>query len=92
MGYALPKNAGPRSNAIYTEAREAATKVWEGIQTFKALQAEWNAGDLGNTLPPGENVNAGLARAQIGSVIFDTADALETVLSAGSATNIQKLL
>lgn len=69
-------------------------------------QGQWNALDYGNTLGPeafdeGEHEN--LTKEQIGSVVFDTANALETLidgfsddlvalLATGHATNMANLL
>jgi hypothetical protein len=81
-----------REQDFITIAREAARQVWEGINTLKSLQREWNALDYGNTLPDGEGANAGITEAEVGAVVFATADALEDTLDAGHATNIAKLL
>ena len=53
---------------------------------------EWNALDYGTTLDAGEGENAGIVRADVGAVVFGTADALRTVLNSGHATNMAKLL
>lgn len=91
-----------RKARFITEARQAAMKVWEGIQELKALQPEWNALDYGGThledsdvvpnLPDGEGDAAGITPAHIASAIFDTADALEGLLNQGHATNLARLL
>lgn len=81
-----------RQQAYITEVRTAAQKVWDGINELKALQAEWNALDYSTTLAPGDNQNTGITAAQIGSVVFDTANALEALLGQGHATNLANLL
>ena len=75
-----------------TEARAANRKVWDGINALKSLQREYNALDYGNTLPDGAGENAGISKAEVGAVIFDTANALVALLDTGHATNMAKLL
>ena len=75
-----------------SEARAANRQVWEGINTLKSLQREYSALDYGNTLPDGSGENDGITKAEVGAVIFDTANALVTLLDTGHATNMAKLL
>ena len=75
-----------------TEARAANRKVWDGINALKSLQREYNALDYGNTLPDGAGENAGISKAEVGAVVFDTANALVSLLDTGHATNMAKLL
>ena len=75
-----------------TAARAANRKVWDGINVLKALQREYNALDYGNTLPDGSGENEGISKAEVGAVIFDTANALVALLDTGHATNMAKLL
>lgn len=42
-------------------------------------------------LEPGAGVNDGLVAADVGAVVFDTANAMVAVLNAGHATNMAKL-
>ena len=88
-----------REERYYANVRAANKVVWDGINTLKSLQREWNAGDYGNTLSDGSelpggvnNENAGILAADLGAVVFATADAFGVVLDAGNATNMQKLL
>ena len=81
-----------RHQDYISTVRAANTAIWDGINTLVALQREWNALDYGNTLPPGEGANDGVSRAEVGSVTFDTANALVAVLAAGHATNMANLL
>lgn len=81
-----------RSSDYITEARIANRAIWDGINKLVALQREHNALDYGNTLPDGEGANEGITKAEVGSVVFDTADAFLTVLAAGHATNMARLL
>lgn len=75
-----------------SEARAANRQVWDGINALKALQREYNALDYGNTLPDGAGENEGISKAEVGAVIFDTANALVALLDTGHATNMAKLL
>lgn len=81
-----------RHQDYISTVRAANKAIWDGINTLVALQREWNALDYGNTLPPGEGANDGVSRAEVGSVTFDTANALVAVLAAGHATNMANLL
>ena len=82
-----------RQSDYVTYVRQAARNLWEAHNDLKALQAEWNAQDYGNTLVIGaEGENAGLTPAQIGAVAFATTDAIEVVMLAGNATNITNIL
>lgn len=83
-----------RQSDFVTLARQEARRLWEALNALEALQKEWNALDYGNTLGAeafaGEN--AALNAAQVGAVVFDTANAIRAVLSAGHATNMARLL
>lgn len=81
-----------RDSDYITEARAAARKVWDGINELVALQREYAARDYGNTLPAGAGDNAGIDKVKVGAAVFDTANALVTVLNAGHATNLAQLL
>jgi len=79
-----------------TLVRQEARKLWESLNTLQSLQNEWNALDYGNTLTD-ENAfvgeNAHLSAADVGAVVFDTANTIRTdVMAAGHATNVAKLL
>lgn len=83
-----------RQSDFVTEARQAARRLWEAHQKLEALQHEWNALDYGNTLEPDAFIgeNEGLTPTAIGAVVFDTANAIRGVLTAGHATNVARLL
>lgn len=81
-----------REQEYITAVRAANSKIWEGINELKALQREWNALDYATNLDEGAGQNAGITAAEVGAVVFDTANALETTLNAGHATNMAKLL
>lgn len=81
-----------REQDFITEARQQNKAIWDGINALVALQREWNALDYGNTLDPGEGDNTGIDAAEVGAVVFDSANAFIGVLAAGHATNMAKLL
>lgn len=81
-----------REQDYITLVRTANQQVWEGINTLIALQREYNALDYGNTLDDGVGANEGVTRAEVGAVVFDTANAFVTLLNTGHATNMAKLL
>ena len=81
-----------RHQDYISTVRSANKAIWDGINTLVSAQREWNALDYGNTLPPGEGANDGVSRAEVGSVTFDTANALVAVLAAGHATNMANLI
>ena len=81
-----------RTEDFITEARIANKKIWDGINELVNAQREYNALDYGTTLPDGSGANAGVTKTEVGSVVFDTADAFLAVLAAGHATNMARLL
>jgi hypothetical protein len=81
-----------RGNNFITEVRNANKQVWDGINNLVELQREWNALDYGSTLANGVGSNEGIAASFVGAVAFDSANAFVTVLNAGHATNMAKLL
>lgn len=81
-----------RNQDFITIARAEARKLWDAYHALRALQTEWNALDYLNTLGDGEGANAGYTRTEVGSVVFDTTDAIKAVLDGGHATNLAKLL
>ena len=81
-----------RQSDYISEARAANRQVWEGINTLKSLQREYNALDYGNTLPDGSGENDGITKSEVGAVVFDTANAMVSLLDTGHATNMAKLL
>lgn len=83
---------GTRQQDYISNIRAANRKIWDGLNELVAAQREWNALDYGNTLPVGEGANEGITKTQVGSVTFDTANALVATLNAGHATNMAKLL
>lgn len=81
-----------RDQQYITQVRALNKQVWEGIHALRALQPEWTALDYGNALEAGTGENAGILPAEVGAVVFDTADAFKALLDTGHATNQAKLL
>lgn len=81
-----------RQSDYISEARKLNKQLWTAWLGLLALQPEWNAEDYGNTLADGIDGNAGITGAQIGAVVFATANAIKTVMDAGNATNIANIL
>lgn len=80
------------SQDFIAKVRQANQAIWDALNELVAMQREWNALDYGTTLDPGENDNAGILTAEVGAVVFDTANAFVGVLNTGHATNMAKLL
>jgi hypothetical protein len=90
--------ATSRHREVYAEVMAATKAIWDGIHRLKGpLQAEWNAGDYGNVLPDGSDLQGagdefvGITADEVGAVVFASADALKTALDT-VAGNMQKLL
>lgn len=81
-----------RESDYISTARQAARDFWNAWLALKGLQPEWNALDYSENLTEFVGANDGLAAADVGAVVFDTADAVETLLNTGHATNLAKLL
>ena len=81
-----------RDLEYYDRARAAAKQLWQAINDLQELQRQWNSLDYSNALIPGEGTHDGLTKAEVGAVVFDTANAMKAVLDAGHATNLAKLL
>lgn len=81
-----------RQSDYITIVRQKNKAMWDSINELVALQREWQALDYGNTLIPGEGENTGIIAAEVGAVVFDTTNAFVSVLNAGHATNMAKLL
>lgn len=81
-----------REQDYITLVRAANRQIWEGLNMLKGMQREWNALDYGTELDDGAGANAGILATDVGAVVFATADAIETLLGTGHATNMAKLL
>lgn len=78
-----------RHEEFVNDARRMSRAIWENLNGLLALQREWNALDYGSTLVAPQG---GPTAAEVGSVVFATADAIEDLLATGHATNMAKLL
>jgi len=86
-----------RQSDFVTLARQETRNLWNAWLELKSMQEEWNALDYANTLGDEDDAfageNEGLSASEVGAVIFDTANAIDTeVMDAGHATNMAKLL
>ncbi len=81
-----------RESDYITEVRQANRQLWDAINQLVTLQREWNALDYSTTLNEFVGENENLAAADVGAVVFDSANAMVAVLNAGHATNMAKLL
>ncbi len=94
----------PHQQDYISRTRQLARDLLEAYSEAKALQLEWNALDYGTNLPTlaesaaenppfvDANTKDGVGGTEAGAFLFATIDAITTVLNAGSATNIAKLL
>lgn len=82
-----------REQDFISEARTHAQVVYNGINALLALQVEWNALNYGANLDDGTGDNAEITAAQVGAVVFDTANELKLrILDTGHAANLAALL
>ena len=82
-----------RQSDYITIVRQKTRDLWSAWLDLKAMQEEWNALDYGTTLADFVGENEGLTAQQVGAVVFDTANAIDTlVMDIGHATNMAKLL
>lgn len=82
-----------REQDYITAARTHSRAIWDGIHGLLALQTEWNALSYGTELDAGEGENAGISGAEVGAVVFDTANELKLrIFDTGHSANMAKLL
>lgn len=85
--------AANREQDYITIVRGHARNIFEGINALLAMQNEFNALDYGNTLDDGVGENEGILAADVGNVVFSTADELKLrIMDTGHKTNLAKLL
>lgn len=77
---------------FYAAARAAATAIWDAYHECLSLQTQWNSLNYGATLEPGDGVHLGLTGTHVGSVVFDTTNAIKALIDAGHGTNLATLL
>lgn len=81
--------------AFLRQTRSLVQSLWYSYVGLKALQDEWNAGSYGTNFydPDASDGDLnGITVAEAGACIFDTPAAIKTVMDAGHATNLSKLL
>ena len=81
-----------RHQDYITLARDRTKSLWQAYLDLKEMQSEWSALDYGTTLSDGAGANLGYNKAHVGSVVFDTVNALTTLFNTGHATNLSSLL
>ena len=82
-----------RHEDYVTTVRAHAGALWEAYLALLGLQSEWSAQDYANTLELDANgQNGHLSAVEVGAAIFDTPNALKTLMDAGHATNLTELL
>jgi hypothetical protein len=74
------------------EVRLANKKLWDALNELVKLQDEWTGNDYGTSLPAGSGTHEGVTKSELGAVVFDTRNAIETLLDGGHRTNMAKLL
>ncbi len=71
-----------REQEVYTEVRRSAKDLVNLLIELKNnKQLEWNTKVYGDTLDDGTGVHTGFVKADLGAVVFDTTEALWTVLA-----------
>ena len=75
----------------YELVRGYARQLLAGLHGLESMQTRWNALDSGNTLTPGEASYNGLVAADVGAVVFGTANAVRALLDGGHGTNLAKV-
>lgn len=78
-----------RKRAFKSEVRDAAQRIWGAVQDLKGLRAEADAQNYGATL---DDLDGEVAAADILAIPYATADALNTLMGQGHATNLTNVL
>ena len=84
-----------RKSDYVTNARQYARDLWETLNALEAMQKEWSALDYSNTMDASDafiGSNTGLDATMVGSVVFETTNAIRAIFNAGHATNVARLL
>lgn len=87
---------------LVSDAAKLAQQLNDALHGLEKLQNEWNAQDYTNNAPDlndtsetgyGKNHEfTDVTKSQVASVVYDTANAVRSLWSAGHATNITNLL
>lgn len=82
-----------REDAYLAFVRQNTRALWTAYNNLKgAGQGQWNGLDYGTTLQAELPVDAEFTAAEVGAVVFDTVNAIATLMGQGHATNVSKLL
>jgi len=84
---------------VVSKARSLAKSANDTLEELEKLQAEWNAQDFtNNTDTPeltdpvyGNHEHEHLTKAEVAAFIYDTANAIRGLWTAGHATNVTNL-
>ena len=81
------------TNIFVTQVSTQAANLISTLQKLRALRSKYDALDLGNTLVQDDigGDNEGILIAEITAVLGNTLEALETLMTAGHATNLHKI-
>lgn len=77
-----------RTQDFVSEAQAHTRILWNALNALEVMQREAMALDYATTL----GTQNGLESADVIAVVFTTVDAMRTLLNAGHATNMAKLL
>lgn len=81
-----------RDQEFIAKVRGEVKALWDSINELRGHRKRWDALALGDTMADGTGPNAGVTAAHTGAVVHATLDALESLLAAGHATNLARLL
>lgn len=83
-----------RQEQFVAEVRLATRKIIDGYNELEALKKEWDALDYATTIPEAgvEGDHAGINRAAIADVVGTSRGALASMMAAGNATNLHKVI
>lgn len=74
-----------------TATRNLTTQFWNAYTGLISMQTQWNALSYGTTLMDGTGTNSGVTAAEVGSVLFDSMNAITTVFNTGVATDLAEV-
>ena len=75
----------------YQLVRQHAQQILAALHGLEAMQTRWNALASGDNMIDGQGAFNGITKTQVGSVVFDTANALRALLDNGHGTNLEKV-
>jgi hypothetical protein len=75
----------------YQLVRQHAQQILAALHGLESMQTRWNALASADNMIDGQGAFNGITKTQVGSVVFDTANALRALLDAGHGTNLEKV-